>query len=173
MNPVLNRTRREECQWPNLPTCPITTAKTKFRRFIFPSTQTFVLVLGDHPGHLSNMKQPLFCNNRWHLLYGYERWSAGRPGWHRLITRVWSPLYPVSLGVSRRIFAPTPEQEMTFDHLVNIPIFLLASVHSSSCCALSRVSSLPRNRADDVTAPGWHRVGKSHYWIYPVQLRGM
>jgi len=24
---------------------------------------------------------------------------------------------------------------------------------------------------DDVTAPGWHRVRKSHYWIYPVSLR--
>ena len=46
--------------------------------------------------------------------------------WHRLITGIWSPLYPAILGLFRRIFAPTPAQEMTFDHLVNIPIFLLA-----------------------------------------------
>src|SRR5690349_21976185 len=46
--------------------------------------------------------------------------------WHRLITGVWSPLYPAILGVFRRIFAPGPAREMTFDHLVNIPIFLLA-----------------------------------------------
>jgi hypothetical protein len=46
--------------------------------------------------------------------------------WHRLITGVWSPLYPVVLGVFRRIFSPGPAQEMTFDHLVNIPIFCFA-----------------------------------------------
>lgn len=46
--------------------------------------------------------------------------------WHLLITGVWSPLYPVILGLFRRVFAPSPAQEMTFDHLVNIPIFFLA-----------------------------------------------
>jgi hypothetical protein len=30
------------------------------------------------------------------------------------------------------------------------------------------VKSVVGHSWDDVTAPGWHRVGKSHYWIYPV-----
>lgn len=46
--------------------------------------------------------------------------------WHRLITGVWSPLYPAILGLFRRLLAPSPAQEMTFDHIVNIPIFFLA-----------------------------------------------
>jgi hypothetical protein len=50
-----------------------------------------------------------------------------------LITGVWSPLYPAILGVFRRIFAPGPAREMTFDHLVNIPSFFSRLLHSSSC----------------------------------------
>jgi len=33
------------------------------------------------------------------------------------------------------------------------------------------VKSIVGHSWDDVTAPGWHRVRKSHYWIYPVSLR--
>jgi hypothetical protein len=46
--------------------------------------------------------------------------------WHRLINGVWSPLYPALLGLFRRIFQPSALQEIAFDHVLNIPIFLLA-----------------------------------------------
>ncbi len=46
--------------------------------------------------------------------------------WHRLINGTWSPLYPTVLGVFRRIFAPSALQEIAFDHILNIAIFLFA-----------------------------------------------
>src|SRR5438552_3444097 len=46
--------------------------------------------------------------------------------WHRLINGTWSPLYPALLGLFRRIFQPSAMQEIAFDHLLNIPIFLFA-----------------------------------------------
>jgi hypothetical protein len=46
--------------------------------------------------------------------------------WHRLINGTWSPLYPALLGLFRRIFQPSDMQEIAFDHLLNIPIFLFA-----------------------------------------------
>ena len=46
--------------------------------------------------------------------------------WHRLINGVWSPLYPVLLGVFRRIFHVSPANEIVAGHLLNLAIFLFA-----------------------------------------------
>jgi hypothetical protein len=46
--------------------------------------------------------------------------------WHRLISGVWSPLYPLLLGVARRIFGVSASQEIAFSHWLNVPIFVFA-----------------------------------------------
>ena len=46
--------------------------------------------------------------------------------WHHLITGVWSPLYPALIGVARRIFHPSPGNEIFFDHILSLPIFFFA-----------------------------------------------
>ncbi len=54
--------------------------------------------------------------------------DALMPGfsWHHLVNGVWSPLYPALVGVARRIFHPSPGNEIFFDHVLNLPIFLFA-----------------------------------------------
>src|SRR3982751_4637371 len=47
--------------------------------------------------------------------------------WYRLITGVWSPLYPLLLGVQRLVH-PDAYYELTFSHILNIPIFFFAFV---------------------------------------------
>src|SRR5690349_11522375 len=37
-------------------------------------------------------------------------------GWHRLINGIWSPLYPFLLGVFRRIFSISPQNEVVAAH---------------------------------------------------------
>ena len=47
-------------------------------------------------------------------------------GWHRLINGVWSPLYPILLGVFRRSFSISPRNEVVAAHLLNVGIFVFA-----------------------------------------------
>jgi len=46
--------------------------------------------------------------------------------WHRLISGVWSPLYPLLLGVARRIFGVSASQEIAFSHWLNVSVFVFA-----------------------------------------------
>lgn len=46
--------------------------------------------------------------------------------WHRLINSVWSPLYPFLLGIFRRVFHPSANNEIAACHALNIPIFVFA-----------------------------------------------
>jgi hypothetical protein len=46
--------------------------------------------------------------------------------WHRLINGVWSPLYPLLLGIFRRIFSISPANEIVVGHLLNLVFFLFA-----------------------------------------------
>ena len=46
--------------------------------------------------------------------------------WHRLINGVWNPLYPLLLGVFRRVFHVLPGNEIAVCHLLNIVIFIAA-----------------------------------------------
>lgn len=46
--------------------------------------------------------------------------------WHRLINGTWSPLYPVLVGVFRRLFNIQPGGEIVAVHLLNIAIFAIA-----------------------------------------------
>jgi hypothetical protein len=51
-----------------------------------------------------------------------------RENWHRLITGVWSPLYPFLLGIARLFLRPSPYEEIPFLHIVNVLSFLFAFV---------------------------------------------
>lgn len=46
--------------------------------------------------------------------------------WHRLINGVWSPLYPLLLGIFRRTFNITAANEIAAGHLLNLGFFLFA-----------------------------------------------
>lgn len=47
-------------------------------------------------------------------------------GWHRLISGIWSPLYPLLLGAGRRLFGVSAASEIAFSHWLNVPIFVFA-----------------------------------------------
>jgi hypothetical protein len=54
--------------------------------------------------------------------------DAVLPGftWHRLINGVWSPLYPLLLGLFRRAFSISSGNEIAAAHLLNIGVFAFA-----------------------------------------------
>jgi hypothetical protein len=54
--------------------------------------------------------------------------DGAMPGgdWHRLINGVWSPLYPLLLGIVRRMFHISPANEIVAGHLLNLAFFLFA-----------------------------------------------
>jgi len=54
--------------------------------------------------------------------------DAMMPGgsWHRLINGVWSPLYPLLLGLFRRVINISAPNEIVAGHLLNIAFFLFA-----------------------------------------------
>jgi len=54
--------------------------------------------------------------------------DAVLPGftWHRLINGVWSPLYPLLLGLFRRAFSISSGNEIVAVHLLNIGVFAFA-----------------------------------------------
>jgi hypothetical protein len=56
--------------------------------------------------------------------------DALMPGftWHRLINGVWSPLYPFLLGIFRRTFQVSPNNEIAAGHLLNIGFFIFSFV---------------------------------------------
>jgi hypothetical protein len=56
--------------------------------------------------------------------------DAVMPGgkWHLLINGVWSPMYPLFLGLFRRLFHISPEKEIASAHLLNIVFFAFAFV---------------------------------------------
>ena len=47
-------------------------------------------------------------------------------GWQRIISGVWSPLYPFVIGVARWILRPSPIREIVACHVLNILIFVFA-----------------------------------------------
>ena len=51
---------------------------------------------------------------------------VGGASWQRIISGVWSPLYPFLIGVGRWILRPSPSREIATCHLLNIVIFLFA-----------------------------------------------
>jgi hypothetical protein len=48
--------------------------------------------------------------------------------WHRLINGVWSPLYPLFLGIFRRTFHISPGTEIPASHVLNVVFFIFAFV---------------------------------------------
>ncbi len=50
--------------------------------------------------------------------------AAGRSGWHALVNAYWSPLYPLLLSFSLRIFHPAMYWEFTTVHFVNFALYL-------------------------------------------------
>lgn len=48
--------------------------------------------------------------------------------WSRLINGVWSPLYPLLIGMERRLLNPSPQQEIPFAHHLNIVLFVFAFI---------------------------------------------
>jgi hypothetical protein len=44
-------------------------------------------------------------------------------GWQRIISGVWSPLYPFLIGVARWILKPAPTNEIAACHLLNVLFF--------------------------------------------------
>ncbi|HZP16864.1 MAG TPA: hypothetical protein VFB00_02785, partial [Terriglobales bacterium] len=48
--------------------------------------------------------------------------------WHRLINGIWSPLYPVCLGIFRRLFGISAANEIVAAHWLNVVFFVFAFV---------------------------------------------
>jgi hypothetical protein len=48
--------------------------------------------------------------------------------WHRLINGVWSPLYPLLMGIGRRLFPVSAANEIAAAHFLNIGVFVFAFV---------------------------------------------
>jgi hypothetical protein len=46
--------------------------------------------------------------------------------WHRLINGVWSPLYPLLIGLVRRVFPVSAANEITAAHVLNLGVFIFA-----------------------------------------------
>jgi hypothetical protein len=80
--------------------------------------------------------------------------------WHRLINGVWSPLYPLALGVARRVFSIPAPNEIIAAHWMNLGFFLFAFL----CFEFLLVSLFQRPAAGDeveesagssAQLPGW------------------
>ena len=50
--------------------------------------------------------------------------AAARGEWHALVNGYWSPLYPLLLSASFRLFHPSAYWEFTFVHLMNLALYL-------------------------------------------------
>ena len=50
--------------------------------------------------------------------------AAAQGGWHALVNGYWSPLYPLLLDVSFRLFHPGIDWEFTTVHMVNLGLYL-------------------------------------------------
>jgi hypothetical protein len=46
--------------------------------------------------------------------------------WHRLINGIWSPLYPLLIGLARRMFPVSAANEIAYAHLLNVVVFIFA-----------------------------------------------
>lgn len=51
--------------------------------------------------------------------------AAAQGGWHALVNGYWSPLYPLLLDVSFRLFHPRIDWEFTTVHVVNLALYLV------------------------------------------------
>jgi hypothetical protein len=80
--------------------------------------------------------------------------------WHRLINGVWSPLYPLCLGVLRRVFVISRSHEIVAAHLFNIVFFVFAFVCFE--IFLKQFFSIVQN----VAAPARDQVVALPMWVY-------
>src|SRR6266481_598741 len=81
--------------------------------------------------------------------------------WHRLINGVWSPLYPLLIGLARRVFPVSAANEITAAHVLNLGVFIFAF----GCFEFFLRSAISRVRAVQTTSarPG---VLPTPYWAY-------
>src|SRR5579871_6039544 len=77
--------------------------------------------------------------------------------WQRLISGVWSPLYPFLLGIGRRILGTDPSHEIVVAHFLNIPIFAFAfAAFEFFLRSMDREkSSSDGNATDSAYLPQW------------------
>ena len=90
--------------------------------------------------------------------------DAVLPGftWHRLINGVWSPLYPLLLGVFRRMFQISPGNEIAAGHLLNIGFFIFSFV----CFEFFLVAAM-RELESSAPSPAEGRLSRSlPWWAY-------
>jgi len=80
--------------------------------------------------------------------------------WHRLINGVWSPLYPLCLGVLRWVFGISRSHEIVAAHLFNILFFVFAFV----CFELFLKQFFPI--VESVEEPANHQVIQFPMWAY-------
>jgi len=76
---------------------------------------------------------------------------------HRLITGVWSPLYPFLLGVARLFLRLSPYEEIPFLHIVNVLSFLFAfACFEFLLCSLGlQRTGIRRSTGDCTFLPAW------------------
>jgi hypothetical protein len=88
--------------------------------------------------------------------------DAVLPGgnWHRLINGVWSPLYPLLLGIFRAVFKVSPANDIVAGHVLNV-IFFLAAFACFEFFLQTAMKRIPAN-AEDVPAAASQR------WTYLV-----
>ena len=70
--------------------------------------------------------------------------------WHRLINGVWSPLYPLLLGIVRRTFNIYASNEIAAGHLLNLGFFLFAFL-----CFEFLLSKVVRRIPSGASLPAW------------------
>lgn len=75
--------------------------------------------------------------------------------WHRLINGVWSPLYPLLLGLFRRLLHISAQEEIAAGHLFNLAFFLFALVSFEQLVsAVARIVDAPERQLSR-PLPAW------------------
>jgi hypothetical protein len=82
--------------------------------------------------------------------------------WHRLINGVWSPLYPLLIGLVRRVFPVSAANEITAAHVLNLGVFIFAF----GCFEFFLRIAISRVRAVQTTSARPGVLALPPYWAY-------
>ena len=92
--------------------------------------------------------------------------AAAQGGWHALLNGYWSPLYPLLLNVSLRLFHPGIYWEFTFVHMVNFALYLA----DLFCFEIFLKELLAARRTENGWEKGLSPVPEEIVWIWGYLL---
>lgn len=97
--------------------------------------------------------------------------------WRHLINGIWSPLYPLLIGVARRIFAFSPAHEIADAHWLNLGFFVFAFVGFEFFLrsALDRAAAAQKASVNSVAPllPRWAYVSVAYSLFLWASLSGI